>query len=895
MRTLKKALSLVLVLAMVFALAVPGFAADTTKKASDFKDYSKVTNKEAVDVLTAVGVINGNADGTFAPEGNFTRAEAATMITYLTLGKTVANALPVSATKFSDVPATHWAAKYVQYCADAGIVNGVGNGKFDPDAKLTATQWSLMLLGALGYNAKNEGIGGEGWEIATTKLAMKAGVATAEDLTATFNRDMAAKLALNALKADVVEYATNGTNITIGDTTISTGSSKATPVTVKVATGKNVYATKIDGAVPASGEADVTVQLGEKLYNGKLELNGTGTNGADEFGRTVKTWLYNSKAVATGTSTAVATFTAATKAADVAAALAGYTLSGNAVNNTTVYKTSTTTAPFTKDDLIVNNNDVAEDLTVGDTTGETIAKAIADETANGKVVEIYATDKAIDKIVTVSYTTATVTGVKTTTKNGSTWTTYTLSDTKQGTVYSVAANGEANTAVVNGTVAKGDVVTYVQPTKVGGTGKLYIYPTTNFEGVQTATKTSNGVQTITVSGTAYTVGAAATGAFNNSTKGTSATYYVDQFGFVVYTNSKTTASTDYAYVLETEAKVETSTLAASAVSLKAKVILADGTVAVYPVALTKVDGADKYFIKGIGADDNLIFNAKDSSLNTSTDATNAANNATNGIKGKVLGYTITDGTIAFEKLTALPANTDPTTENTVYAVNATAVAKVTNATSFAANTDKTVLVNNSTVYVAYNTATGKTTVYTGNSALPTSINDLNGKTGATALAMVMKTGTTAKTGVASVVFFSIGANLTADATSDLVYVDGTFSTVVKDGKNTNEYTGYKADGTTVALYSSADDLDAGLYVPNKDNTIAAANKKAHAQNPLIVDGAKLTVDGSMVKSGSTWYYMTDSTKVVYVGKDLTEVNDNEGTMILVKDSNNVDVIYVTAD
>ena len=58
MRTLKKALSLVLVLAMVFALAVPGFAAE--KKASDFTDYSKVTNKEAVDVLTAIGVLNGN-------------------------------------------------------------------------------------------------------------------------------------------------------------------------------------------------------------------------------------------------------------------------------------------------------------------------------------------------------------------------------------------------------------------------------------------------------------------------------------------------------------------------------------------------------------------------------------------------------------------------------------------------------------------------------------------------------------------------------------------------------------------------------------------------------------------------------------------------------------------
>ena len=62
MRTLKKALSLVLVLAMVFTLAVPALAVD---KAADFKDYDKVTNKEAVDVLTAIGVINGNADGTF--------------------------------------------------------------------------------------------------------------------------------------------------------------------------------------------------------------------------------------------------------------------------------------------------------------------------------------------------------------------------------------------------------------------------------------------------------------------------------------------------------------------------------------------------------------------------------------------------------------------------------------------------------------------------------------------------------------------------------------------------------------------------------------------------------------------------------------------------------------
>ena len=47
MRTLKKALSLVLVLAMVFTLAVPALAVD---KAADFKDYDKVENLSLIHI-----------------------------------------------------------------------------------------------------------------------------------------------------------------------------------------------------------------------------------------------------------------------------------------------------------------------------------------------------------------------------------------------------------------------------------------------------------------------------------------------------------------------------------------------------------------------------------------------------------------------------------------------------------------------------------------------------------------------------------------------------------------------------------------------------------------------------------------------------------------------------
>ncbi|MCD8129035.1 MAG: S-layer homology domain-containing protein [Oscillospiraceae bacterium] len=51
--------------------------------------------------------------------------------------------LPVhgfAASSFSDVVSGHWAYNYVEYCYGQGIVEGVGDGKFDPDATLTRAQ-----------------------------------------------------------------------------------------------------------------------------------------------------------------------------------------------------------------------------------------------------------------------------------------------------------------------------------------------------------------------------------------------------------------------------------------------------------------------------------------------------------------------------------------------------------------------------------------------------------------------------------------------------------------------------------------------------------------------------------------------------------------------------------
>ena len=79
MRNLKRALSLVMAMAMLIGMMTIGASAVS---ASDFTDADEVVNTEAVSVLTTLNVINGKEDGSyFDPTGIVTRAEMAKMIT----------------------------------------------------------------------------------------------------------------------------------------------------------------------------------------------------------------------------------------------------------------------------------------------------------------------------------------------------------------------------------------------------------------------------------------------------------------------------------------------------------------------------------------------------------------------------------------------------------------------------------------------------------------------------------------------------------------------------------------------------------------------------------------------------------------------------------------------
>ena len=210
---MKKLLALVLALVMSMSLVTISNAA--------FKDADTIDNKEAVEVMNAAGVLIGDENGNFNAKANLTRGQAAKIIAYLDLGGKTADAIKGTGTAFTDVPASHWAAGYIEYCAGAGYVAGVGGGKFDPEAQVTGVQFAKMLLCALGYKAEVEGYNGTDYTIAVARDANKNDLFKSLSIvtSASLTREQAAQMAFNALKATTVEYQ-GGTNVTTGDTTV---------------------------------------------------------------------------------------------------------------------------------------------------------------------------------------------------------------------------------------------------------------------------------------------------------------------------------------------------------------------------------------------------------------------------------------------------------------------------------------------------------------------------------------------------------------------------------------------------------------------------------------------------------------------------------------------------
>ena len=296
---MKKLLALVLALVMSMSLVTISNAA--------FKDADKIDYKEAVDVMNAVGVFVGDEKGNFNAKENLTREQAAKIIAYLELGSKAADALPGGAT-FTDVASTRWSAGFVGYCAQAGVVNGVGNSKFDPAGQLTALQFGKMLLVELGYDAKAAGMVGTDWAINTSKLMAKAKLMDGIDgsVNQVLTREQAAQMTLNALEAPTVEYENKGSSIIVNGAEINLGASEPTYVTNTIAKEQTISNEKL------TNNGGYTIELGEKLYKNLKKISTS-----DDFARPATKWTWKSETVGTYADKADLTYTAGVKAGDI--------------------------------------------------------------------------------------------------------------------------------------------------------------------------------------------------------------------------------------------------------------------------------------------------------------------------------------------------------------------------------------------------------------------------------------------------------------------------------------------------------------------------------------------------------------------------------------------------
>ena len=289
MRNLKRALSLTLASVMLLGMMVVGAGA------ASYPDVDEKDNIEAIEVLQAVKVMVGDEKGNFGPDQPVNRAQMAVVMALLL---DLDYDYYEGTNHFVDVPA--WAAPYVAACYANGIVSGYDAYTYGSGDPVTAVQAASMMMRALGYfkypsDYSNNG----GFELATVKQASKIELfrqinANAKD---PLTRNQVAQLALNALKTPIVEAEDKTFNLVDGNgNLVVTGGQ----VNYVVTASNQAFARAIDDAESngnaLNGVNGYIIELGEKLYNGKLKLDNDAT---DPFDRPARKWEFDGKGIGT--------------------------------------------------------------------------------------------------------------------------------------------------------------------------------------------------------------------------------------------------------------------------------------------------------------------------------------------------------------------------------------------------------------------------------------------------------------------------------------------------------------------------------------------------------------------------------------------------------------------
>ena len=236
MQLSRRILALSLALVMMFVMATASFA--------EFQDVPAGSPyKESIEKLAMLGLLIGNADGTFRPNDFITRGEFSTVMTRTMgvedeLAKTQ-SAIDVFTDLVNAQGQEHWASGFIKISYGLKIVAGMGDGTFAPDAQVTYEQVVKMIVCALGY--EEIAIERGGWpggyiQVANEKDITAGAIVSPTNQPAT--RAIVAKLIDNSLEVPIGEPSAGSTVVT-----------KKTILTDKLKVNKltNALVTAVDG------------------------------------------------------------------------------------------------------------------------------------------------------------------------------------------------------------------------------------------------------------------------------------------------------------------------------------------------------------------------------------------------------------------------------------------------------------------------------------------------------------------------------------------------------------------------------------------------------------------------------------------------------------------------
>ena len=203
---MKRVFSAVIAVAMLFAMHATAFATTPEEAARDIGKY---------------GIMSGYADGSLRLENNVTRAEASKMFA-VAGGKLPKGAYenytqtgPTDLSDFKDMPAGHWAYKFVSHAREYGWIGGFSDRTFRPNDNITCEQAVKIMVCLLNYDdlqKQNERTDTLAYPQMYVYIAQKIGLLNGltVDLGGKATRGFLAALIANALDIPIVEGTKKG-------------------------------------------------------------------------------------------------------------------------------------------------------------------------------------------------------------------------------------------------------------------------------------------------------------------------------------------------------------------------------------------------------------------------------------------------------------------------------------------------------------------------------------------------------------------------------------------------------------------------------------------------------------------------------------------------------------